>query len=70
MELNWRKVEAGHYESTDGRFDIMKSYDCVFGNHWELHDSFEKDWYKSRYHEYSLKECQAKAETLVKNSVC
>ena len=68
MAISWKKIEAGHYESDDGRFNILKCYDNLFGNHWQLHDCFIKDYYKACFHEYSLKDCKAKAETLAKVS--
>ena len=65
--IAWKRIEAGEYESVDERFYILKAYDRVFGNHWILHDNHESDYYKRQYHEYSLKECKLKAETIAKN---
>lgn len=62
--IRWRKLEAGHYESVDGRFDILASYSRLYGNHWVLQDSYEKDYYKGQYHECTLRDCKLKAETL------
>ena len=64
--ITWLKIDSGEYESSDKRFYIIKTYDRIYGNHWQLQDTHEKDYYKSLYHEYSLRECKLKAETLVK----
>lgn len=63
--LKWKKIEASSYESKDGRFDIIKTYNVTFGNHWQLTDHNEPNYYKSHYHEYSLKDCKAKAEAII-----
>ncbi len=60
--IAWKKIEAGEYESEDGRFHIIKSYDRIYGNHWELHDRNEPDYYKGQYHENTLFDCKMKAE--------
>ena len=60
----WVKLDAGEYESADKRFYILKTYDRLYGNHWVLHDKNEPDYYKAQYHEYSLKDCKAKAAVL------
>ena len=62
----WHKVEAGDYCSDDGRFEAYKTYDRLYGNHWILRDKMEPDYYRSLYHEFSLKECKEVAETLAK----
>ena len=65
----WKKLDAGEYESTDGRFYILKTYDRIFGNHWCLFDHSIKDYYRSQYHEASLKDSKAKAEALVRTNL-
>ena len=37
-DITWIKKDAGEYESSDGRFYILKTYDRIFGNHWVLFD--------------------------------
>ena len=65
--MKWRRISAGEYESEDKRFEICKSYDVIFGNHWILRDNKETDYYaKQIAHEYTLKEAKAKAEAIVK----
>ena len=66
--ISWKRIEAGEYESEDGRFHILKTWDRVYGNHWQLRDRNEPDIYKGRYDESSLLDCKLKAETLGKNS--
>lgn len=64
--IKWKKIEAGEYESEDGRFHILKTWDRIYGNHWQLHDSNESDYYKGLYHENTLLDCKLKAETVNK----
>ena len=30
--ITWEKLDAGEYESEDGRFYIIKTYDRIYGN--------------------------------------
>ena len=62
--ITWIKKDAGEYESSDRRFYILKTYDRIFGNHWVLFDKTISDYYQQQFHEYSLKECKAKAAVL------
>lgn len=64
--IKWIKLDAGEYESSDGRFLILKTYDRIYGNHWMLQDRNEPDCYKGQYHEETLGECKLKAEVLIK----
>ena len=63
--LEWRRIEAGEYESKDGRFRISKTWDRIYGDHWKLVDSAEDDRYKGTYDEKSLLECKLKAEIII-----
>ena len=62
--IQWKKIEAGEYVSKDDRFHILKTWNRIYGNHWQLQDRSEPDYYKSIYHEQTLLECKLKAETL------
>ena len=62
--IKWKRLSAGEYESSDGRFYILKGYDRIYGDHWVLHDRNEPDYYKGRYDEQTLLECKLKAEVL------
>lgn len=62
--LKWKKLDAGEYESLDGRFYILKCWDRMYGNHWELHDRNESDWYKGTYYEKTLTDCKFRALSL------
>lgn len=64
--LNWERIEAGEYATEDGRFEAYKTYDRIYGNHWVLHDKSEPDYYKSRYHENSFRDCKGVAESVIK----
>ncbi len=64
--IKWKRIEPGEYESEDGRFYILKSWDRVYGNHWKLLDREEADMYKGTYREKSLLDCKLKAEDLLK----
>lgn len=63
--LEWKRIEAGEYESADGRFHIFKTWDRLYGNHWELQDSNVKEWYKSKTSCDSLKHAKHVAEVTV-----
>ena len=67
--LKWKRIEAGEYVSEDGRFKILATYDRIYGDHWVLHDHAEPDYYKGQYDEQSLRDCKAKAEVLVAETV-
>lgn len=62
--IRWRRIEAGEYVSENERFHILKTWNRIYGNHWQLRDKNEPDYYKSLYHEQTLKECKLKAEVL------
>lgn len=62
--IQWKKIEAGEYISENGRFHILKTWNRVYGNHWQLHDKNEKDYYKGLYNESTFLDCKLKAETI------
>ena len=62
--LKWKRIEAGEYRSMDERFHILKTWDRVYGDHWQLHDEADSDYYKGLYHENTLLECKLKAEAI------
>ena len=62
--LKWKRIEPGEYRSTDGRFYILKTWNRVYGNHWQLHDKANSDYYKGLYLENTLLECKLKAEEI------
>ena len=62
--IAWKRLEAGHYKSEDERFEIMQTYDRIYGDHWVLYDNHEPNRYKGKYDEGTLRECKAKAEVL------
>ena len=63
--IRWKRIEAGEYESEDERFHIEKTWNRIYGNHWELWDREEPDRYKGIYNEESLIACKLKAEMLM-----
>ena len=63
--IKWKRIEAGEYESEDERFTILKTWNRIYGNHWQLCDHNEPDYYKGLYHEYTLLNCKLKAEIIV-----
>ena len=63
--LKWEKIAAGEYESSDGRFYITKSWDRIYGNHWELQDKNVFDKYKGLYYENTLLACKVRAENII-----
>lgn len=66
--LKWKKIEAGEYTDTTKRFHILKTWNRIYGNHWQLRDRNEPDYYKSIYNEQTLMECKLKAEALISAS--
>ncbi len=64
--LKWSKLDAGEYESSDKRFYVLWGSDRIYGNHWVLYDRSEPDYYKSQYHEATLRDCKLRAEGLLK----
>lgn len=42
-KLEWRRIEAGEYESEDGRFSILSVYDRLYGDHWQLTDNMRQN---------------------------
>lgn len=65
-EMTWKRIEAGEYETTDGRFHAFKTWNRIYGHHWVLVDRTIDDHYKSMYHENTLKECICVSKTIVK----
>ena len=63
--IKWKRIEAGEYESEDERFTILKTWNRIYGNHWQLCDRNERDHYKGLYQEYTLLDCKLKAEIIV-----
>ena len=63
--IKWNKIEAGDYKSDDERFHIIKTWNRVYGNHWQLYDSNSTDYYKGLYQERTLLDCKLKAETIL-----
>ena len=63
--IKWRKEEAGSYISEDGRFRIIKTWNRVYGNHWQMRDTKEPDYYKGLYYERSFLDCKLRAEALL-----
>lgn len=64
MKIKWIKLNSGEYESKDGRFHILRTYDAVYGNHWFLSDSNKTDNYRGEYHLDSLKFCKNTAQKI------
>ena len=65
--IQWIKIEAGEYESNDGRFYIVKTWDRYNGNHWDLYDKNNPEYFKGLFHEQTLNDCKLKAEIIVNN---
>ena len=63
--LSWKKLEAGEYESIDGRFYVTKNWDRIYGDHWTLKDTTKADYYDGLHHENSLKDCKHIAEWIL-----
>ena len=63
--LKWVKKEAGEYESFMGRFHVLKTWDRIYGDHWQLRDRNEEDYYKGLYHQNTLMECKLMAEAIL-----
>ena len=63
--LSWKKISAGEYESSEGRFYITKSWDRIYGDHWTVRDTLEPDFYKGLEHEPTLKDCKFHAELII-----
>lgn len=59
-EIKWKRLDAGEYESSDERFYIIKCWDRIFYNHWQLSDrttgmEFARD---------TLKDCKLVAQDI------
>lgn len=68
--IKWVRLCAGEYESKDKRFKIKKTWDRLYGNHWELYDSTLKEYYyKSIYIQNTLLDCKLKAEDLIEKKI-
>lgn len=63
--LEWKRLDAGEYESTDGRFYILKTWDRLYGNHWCLQDRNVEDYYKSQSACDSLRHAKYIAELTI-----
>ena len=63
--LEWKKLDAGEYESRDGRFYILKTWDRLNGDHWQLTDNTVEDYYKSHTACDSLKHAKHVAELTI-----
>ena len=63
--IEWVRNEAGVYEDVNGRFTVMKTYDRVYGNHWQLHDRNESNYYKGLYDEASFRDCKLREEAIL-----
>ena len=66
--INWKRIEAGEYESDDARFHIIKTWDRIYGNHWQLRDKSEPDRCKGIYAEKTLLDCKLKAEAILRDN--
>ncbi len=64
-QVQWKRIEAGEYDSLDGRFNVCKTWDRLYGNHWCLTDHNIKDYYKARTACESLKHAKHVAEMRV-----
>lgn len=62
--IKWKRIEPGEYESEDGRFHIIKTWDNLW-NHWVLSDRNVDEPYKGLYYENTLLDCKLKAEQLL-----
>lgn len=64
-QVQWKRIEAGEHDSLDGRFNVCKTWDRLYGNHWHLTDHNIKDYYKAQTACESLKHAKHVAETRV-----
>ena len=64
-ELRWKRIEAGEYESEDGRFTISSTWNRLYGDHWKLCDNREAEPYYGVAHKSSLKQCKHCAELIL-----
>ena len=67
--IKWVRAEAGEYTSTDGRFQVRKTWNRLYGNHWALYDKEYKKDQRPRgpaYNAKTLKACQHMAELYAK----
>lgn len=62
--IKWRRIEAGEYKSEDDRFLIIKTWNSIYGNHWELRDMSVPNRYKGTYIYSNLLDCKVRAEML------
>ncbi len=60
-KLEWIKVEAGDYWSTDERFHILKVWDRIYDSHWKLLDRNANKEYSCD----SLKDCKHRAIEII-----
>ena len=63
--IKWKKIDAGEYESEDGRFYILKTWNRLYGNHWTIRDRFEEDYYKGLYNEETFHQCKVRDEQII-----
>lgn len=59
--MKWNMIEAGEYWSEDERFHILKTWDRIHGNHWQLTDYNTKKNIACD----SLKQCKQVAEMII-----
>lgn len=63
--LEWKRLDAGEYESADGRFYVLQTWDRLYGKHWCLQDRNVEDYYKSQTACDSLKHAKHVAELTI-----
>lgn len=63
--IKWKKLDAGEYESEDGRFYVLKTWNRLYGNHWTIRDRFEEDYYGGLYNEETFLQCKLRAEHII-----
>ena len=63
--IKWVRIEAGEYKDEKDRFHIIKTWNRVYGNHWQLYDNQEENYYRGIYPEKTLLDCKLKAEAIV-----
>lgn len=61
-KIIWKKLDSGEYESEDGRFHVLRCWDKIYGNHWQLIDRRQKDADFAVFHYPTLRYCKTIAE--------
>lgn len=64
-EIQWQRIEAGEYRSLDGRWEVLKVWDRLYGDHWQLTDNTIDDYYKKHTACDSLKHAKHVASLTV-----